>query len=74
MLASAAVSAQNEVTGGISLVSNFLLTSCPVADEWFCQGVHGVRPGDTVPSTTLFYTKLQHQKLLVKKQMTIREL
>lgn len=74
MLVSAAASGQNEVTGGISLVSNFLLTSCPVADEWLCQGVHSVRPGDTLPSSTLFYMKLQHQTLMVKNQMTIREL
>lgn len=55
-------------------VSNFLLTSRPVADEWLCQGVHGVRPGDTLLSSTLFHMKLQHQKLMVKQQLTIREL
>lgn len=74
MLVSTAVNEQNEVTGGISLISNFLLTSCPVADWWLCQGVHSVRPGDTLHGSILFNMKLQHQKLMVKKQLTIREL
>lgn len=73
-LRSAAAREQNEVAGGISPVSNFLLTSCPVADKWLCQGVHSVRSGDTLLSSALFHMKLQHQKAMVKQQLTIGEL
>lgn len=72
MLESPAAREQSEVTGGISLISNSLLTSCPVAVEWLCHGVHSVRPGDTLESS-VFHVKLLHQKL-VNWQITIREL
>lgn len=73
MLASTAGREQNEVTGGISLVSNFLLTSCPVANEWLSQSPQ-CQTRWHAGLSSLFHRKLHHQKLVLKQQLTIREL
>ncbi len=57
MLVSQAAWEQNEVTGGISLVSNFPLTSCPVAAVYCCLAIKHVWQGDIQVSQFLGWWK-----------------
>lgn len=65
MLVRKAAWEQNEVTGGISLVSNFPLTSCPAAAVYCCLAIKHVWQGDIQVSKAWG---------VVKEQRTIKEL